>query len=73
MDGVVLDGMSAVYACVRSADGSYVYRRNSTSAQNYHVALRLVRARCRIYIFPKRRWNARLLFVVRIAKRKRDP
>jgi hypothetical protein len=33
-------------------DTSYVYWRDSKSAQNYCVALHSVRTECRIYIFP---------------------
>jgi hypothetical protein len=55
---------------LRVVDGSYVYRRNSASTQNYHVALHLVRARCRVCIFPKGRREAVSLLFVRNIKGK---
>jgi len=52
-------------------DGLNVYRRNSTSAKNYHVALHSVRIKCRICTFLKGRREAVNLSVIRNAKGKR--
>ena len=40
---------SPQYTVMSSVDISYVYWRDTASAQNYHVALRSMRTECQIY------------------------